>query len=90
MHLFFLSVSVYFRSAPGSPHADNADLILANLQSNATEVNGDSDNNIREMIRYCSELATIFCVLSYVIFQQGDEIKNQGLSAFAKQMVIAS
>ncbi|XP_034490882.1 uncharacterized protein LOC117794351 [Drosophila innubila] len=49
--------------------------------------NGDGgDYNAQTVARYCAELATIAGVLSYVIFQQGDEIKNQGLSAFLKQL----
>ncbi|KAJ8912912.1 hypothetical protein NQ315_017242, partial [Exocentrus adspersus] len=35
--------------------------------------------------RYCCEIGTILGVLSYVIFQQGDEIRNQGLFTFLKQ-----
>uniref|UniRef100_T1GKP7 Ion transport domain-containing protein n=1 Tax=Megaselia scalaris TaxID=36166 RepID=T1GKP7_MEGSC len=34
--------------------------------------------------RYLAETATILGVLSYVILQQGDEVKNQGLSAAIK------
>lgn len=49
---------------------------------------GDDEMNVKSIIRYCSEVATLIGVLSYVIFQQGDEMKNQGLAAFTKQMVI--
>jgi hypothetical protein len=42
---------------------------------------------VSQIIRYCSEFATILGVLSYVIFQQGDEMKNQGVCAFLKQLV---
>nr|XP_022918564.1 transient receptor potential cation channel subfamily V member 6 [Onthophagus taurus] len=35
--------------------------------------------------RYICETCTILCVLSYLIFQQGDEIRNQGFLAFLKQ-----
>ncbi|KAG5892428.1 hypothetical protein JTB14_003364 [Gonioctena quinquepunctata] len=35
--------------------------------------------------RYGCEVGTILGVLSYVIFQQGDEIRNQGLWTFLKQ-----
>lgn len=35
--------------------------------------------------RYICEIGTVLGVLSYVIFQQGDEIKNQGLWTFLKQ-----
>lgn len=48
---------------------------------------GEDDMGISTMIRYFSEVATLVGVLSYVIFQQGDEIKNQGFPAFLKQLV---
>uniref|UniRef100_A0A6P7GQ50 Transient receptor potential cation channel subfamily V member 6 n=1 Tax=Diabrotica virgifera virgifera TaxID=50390 RepID=A0A6P7GQ50_DIAVI len=35
--------------------------------------------------RYVAEVGTILGVLSYVIFQQGDEIRNQGLWTFLRQ-----
>lgn len=58
------------------------------------ENDGDDDNKMQfdaqNIIRYCSEVATLIGVLSYVIFQQGDEIKNQGLAAFMKQLVKCS
>lgn len=38
--------------------------------------------------RYACEVGTVLGVLSYVIFQQGDEIKNQGLLPFLKQQVL--
>lgn len=38
--------------------------------------------------RYACEIGTLMGVLSYVVFQQGDEIKNQGLLTFLKQQVI--
>lgn len=47
----------------------------------------DDSMNIQNMIRYSSEVATLAGVLSYVVFQQGDEIKNQGLFPFLKQLV---
>lgn len=47
----------------------------------------DDDMNITNIIRYISEICTLIGVLSYVVFQQGDEIKNQGFSAFTKQLV---
>lgn len=54
----------------------------------ADDGTGD-DVDVKNIIRYCSEVATLMGVLSYVIFQQGDEIKNQGLAAFTKQLVMA-
>lgn len=52
------------------------------------DVGSDDDMNVKSIIRYCSEVATLMGVLSYVVYQQGDEIKNQGLGAFVKQLVI--
>lgn len=51
----------------------------ANLAAKETdELDGQT------ITRYLAETATILGVLSYVILQQGDEVKNQGLSAFLK------
>lgn len=44
-------------------------------------------DDIRSAARYVCELGTLAGVLSYVLLQQGDEIKNQGLVAFLKQLV---
>ena len=41
----------------------------------------------RDWTRYGFEVGTVMGVLSYVIFQQGEEIKNQGFSSFLKQLV---
>lgn len=37
--------------------------------------------------RYAAEIGTVLGVLHYVVVQQGDEIKNQGLLTFLKQQV---
>lgn len=42
----------------------------------------------QDIMRYCFELGTIGGVLHYLIFQQGEEIKNQGLISFLKQLVL--
>lgn len=69
--------------------AGDFDGILPTSSSNGMEGEGsDDDMDVKTVIRYCSEVATLMGVLSYVIFQQGDEIKNQGLAAFTKQLVI--
>lgn len=47
----------------------------------------DDDMNVKNIARYCSEVATLAGVLSYLFLQLGDEIKNQGLSAFMRQLV---
>lgn len=40
--------------------------------------------------RYLCEIGTVLGVLSYVIYQQGDEIKNQGLWTFLKHQVLTN
>lgn len=45
---------------------------------------GPSDD-VTVIARYVCEVGTVLGVLSYVIFQQGDEIKNQGLITFLRQ-----
>lgn len=50
-------------------------------------VDDEPEMDIKNIIRYASEVATLLGVLSYVILQQGDEIKNQGFAAFTKQLV---
>lgn len=62
-------------------------LLNADSTSESTEEEPDDDMDIQTYIRYGSEVCTLLGVLSYVIFQQGDEIKNQGLAAFTKQLV---
>ncbi|XP_064555396.1 uncharacterized protein iav [Drosophila montana] len=93
-HLLCLSVSVYLRPAhDGNEPADgdNGDASASAAHLTELDANGNGngqgeDYNAQTVARYCAELATIAGVLSYVIFQQGDEIKNQGLSAFLKQL----
>lgn len=55
--------------------------------------NGDAEDSddetvdIQTIVRYCSEIATLIGVVCYLVFQQGDEIKNQGFAGFVKQLV---
>lgn len=42
---------------------------------------------IQDIVRYCFEIGTILNVLCYLGLQQGDEIRNQGLISFLKQLV---
>lgn len=99
MHLFFLSISVYLRPATENLQnkldeesqtdrapSDKDDKNNHNRIIKADEID-DDPTNVVNIIRYCSEVATLIGVLSYVIFQQGHEIKNQGLPAFLKQLV---
>lgn len=94
-HLLCLSVSVYLRPAHDGDDDDEAAAsdgagdapATAALKELAGGGETGGDYNAQTVARYCAELATIAGVLSYVVFQQGDEIKNQGLSAFLKQLV---
>lgn len=43
--------------------------------------------DLQDIARYCFETGTVLGVLSYLIFQQGGEILNQGLVGFLKQTV---
>lgn len=97
MHLFFLSISVYLR--PATENLQNKleeesrtdrnlkDHLDESTVANSPSSDDDESLNVTTVIRYGSEVATLIGVLSYVIFQQGDEIKNQGLPAFMKQLV---
>lgn len=73
LHLLLLSVSVY-------------------LRENRMETDDDPDwgleiSDVSSGIRLGCELGTIISTLCYIILQQGDEIKNQGLIAYFKQLV---
>lgn len=97
MHLLFLSISVYTR--PVTENLQNKEyeesrtdrVPVGDDSTSDSSVVSDGDDEesmgITTMIRYSSEVATLIGVLSYVIFQQGDEIRNQGFSAFLKQLV---
>ncbi|KAF7280410.1 hypothetical protein GWI33_006076 [Rhynchophorus ferrugineus] len=37
------------------------------------------------IVRYAAEIGTLTSILSYLVFQQGDEIRNQGFWSFLKQ-----
>lgn len=81
VHLFCLSTSVYLRPAhDGDDDDEDAD-------TNDSVTPTEEEYDVQTIARYCAELCTISGVLSFLIFQQGDEIKNQGLSAFLKQLV---
>lgn len=73
LHLFLLSLSVYLRhsSAEADAHPDW----------------GLEITDARSGVRLASELGTIVSTLAYIILQQGDELKNQGLVAYFKQLV---
>ncbi|CAH2057154.1 unnamed protein product, partial [Iphiclides podalirius] len=73
LHLLLLSVSVYLRHSSAEADA-NPDWGL--------EV-----TDARSGLRLASELGTILSTLCYIILQQGDEIKNQGVAAYFKQLI---
>uniref|UniRef100_A0A1B0BB69 Ion transport domain-containing protein n=1 Tax=Glossina palpalis gambiensis TaxID=67801 RepID=A0A1B0BB69_9MUSC len=90
VHLLCLSVSVYLRPMHDTDDDDDDDNEDSDYKTKGGEVrklNQEAeDYDVQTIARYCAELATIAGVLSFLIFQQGDEIKNQGLSAFLKQL----
>lgn len=88
IHLFFMSISVYTRPRRLKSHDDD---------DGSGSGSGDSEPvsealvmeeglDVQTVVRYICECATIVGVISFVVFQQGDELKNQGLKAFAKQL----
>ena len=86
IHLFFMSISVYTRPRRVKSHEndDNAGSGDSELVSEALVMEQGLD--VQTIIRYICECATIVGVVSFVVFQQGDELKNQGLKAFLKQL----
>ncbi|XP_055713995.1 uncharacterized protein LOC129808214 [Phlebotomus papatasi] len=80
-HLFCLSLSIYLR-----PESEKTEVEGAEPTNSPNDEDSDDDFDVTTIIRYCAELCTIGGVLSYVIFQQGDEVKNQGLVAFLRQL----
>lgn len=87
IHLFFMSISVYTRPRRLRYHGDEDDDDGSGSSEN-DEHQEDSDEGLdaQTIIRYICECATIAGVVSFVVFQQGDELKNQGLTAFMKQL----
>ncbi|CAH0717806.1 unnamed protein product, partial [Brenthis ino] len=73
LHLLLLSVSVYLRHS--------------SLEADAHPNWGLEADDARSGIRLSTELGTIISTLCYIILQQGDEIKNQGLIAYFKQLI---
>lgn len=84
IHLFFMSISVYtrprrFKAIPNDEGTGDSELVSEALVM-------EEGLGAQTIIRYCCECATIAGVISFVVFQQGDELKNQGLKAFMKQL----
>nr|XP_045581773.1 uncharacterized protein LOC123745342 [Procambarus clarkii] len=80
LQLILLSVAVYLRPCYCGPK---------NMQRNKPEIrkmlyDEFFDNDFKSIARYCFEGGTLAGVISYVVFQQGEEIMNQGLSSFMR------
>lgn len=91
IHLFFMSISVYTRprrvnshDGDDDNHPDGSGNNDGELVSEALTMEEGLD--VQTIVRYTCECATIAGVISFVVFQQGDELKNQGLTAFLKQL----
>lgn len=89
-HLFFLSISIYLRPArPGNEEDDDPgkpnEVTTVATPVNATWSERVANLEGTDLVRYGAEICTIIGVLSYIIVQQGDEVKNQGFNAFLKQ-----
>jgi len=71
IHLVCISIAIYFR-----PDKDT------------TLLHGVTDGDITtgDIIRYCFELSTILGCLAYLIVQQGEEIKNSGVTSFYRNL----
>lgn len=57
------------------------------LRPDEREISLLGGTEVQDIVRYCFEISTIIGVLCYLYFQQGDEIRNQGLISFFKQLV---
>lgn len=87
-HLFFLSLSIYLRPARTVDDEEvdpNDDSTESTTPVPKTWSERFETVDATDLIRYGAEICTILGVLSYIIVQQGDEVKNQGLNAFLKQ-----
>lgn len=103
VHLLFLSLSVYLRPATenmatrSEKDREAAESAAAGTTSPSPDAgiladdDDDDDDGLdtQTILRYVCELITLIGVLSYVLFQQGDEIKNQGIGAYLKQLANA-
>uniref|UniRef100_A0A182KAD1 Ion transport domain-containing protein n=1 Tax=Anopheles christyi TaxID=43041 RepID=A0A182KAD1_9DIPT len=91
IHLFCLSCSVYLRPVRVFSEDDDEEDGGGDVPEGGDAedtVKGDVDESIdlTTWVRYGFEVATVMGVLSYVVLQQGDEIKNQGFFSFLKSL----
>ncbi|XP_055617928.1 uncharacterized protein LOC129763150 isoform X2 [Toxorhynchites rutilus septentrionalis] len=85
LHLFCLSCSVYLRPAHVFEEENDEDG-GGSGDTGASDAGEDEGIDLTSWFRYGFEIATVMGVLSYVVLQQGDEIKNQGLISFIKSL----
>ncbi|XP_050705594.1 transient receptor potential cation channel subfamily V member 6-like [Eriocheir sinensis] len=83
LQLILMSGAVYLRPCYCGPKdMDKHDeVVRAKLH------NDFFDYDVQSIARYCFEAGTLAGVISYVVFQQGEEIMNQGLSSFMRGLV---
>lgn len=83
-----MSISVYTRPRRVSSDDDDDDDVSGNSDSELVSeaLTMEAGLDWQTVLRYICECATIVGVVSFVVFQQGDELKNQGLKAFVKQL----
>ncbi|XP_058128010.1 uncharacterized protein LOC131290720 [Anopheles ziemanni] len=96
IHLFCLSCSVYLRPVrifdddDGGSDDAGADGDSGGNSGEEEDRGGDGGDadpiDLSTWVRYGFEVATVMGVLSYVVLQQGDEIKNQGFFSFLKSL----
>ncbi|XP_013102765.2 transient receptor potential cation channel subfamily V member 1 [Stomoxys calcitrans] len=85
VHLLCLSSAIYLRPAHDGEEEEEEQGELGDVKPTEADIENE-EYDVQTIARYCAELCTIAGVLSFLIFQQGDEIKNQGLAAFLKQL----
>ncbi|CAH0402979.1 unnamed protein product [Chilo suppressalis] len=73
LHLMLLSVSVYLRHSGAEAAAAPGWALTV--------------TDARTGVRLACELGTVASTLAYIVLQQGDEIKNQGLVAYFKTLI---
>ncbi|KAL9703540.1 hypothetical protein quinque_007058 [Culex quinquefasciatus] len=84
LHLFCLSCSIYLR--PVHVFKDDDDADDTDGVTDSPDTTDDEGIDLTTWFRYGFEVATVMGVLSYVVVQQGEEIKNQGFISFLKSL----
>ena len=88
IHLLTMSFAIYTRPDFNDglmngfkPDTEMEDYDIMRFVSNFPDI----DNVF--ICRYCFEVATLLGVVSFMVFQLGEEIKNAGLNSFWKNLV---